>query len=136
VSRFEAPVSAARRAPSPVRPPTGISAEALSRRIDEFLGSRGFRTAPDAGRMMSGPASAGSPEPGLSDLPRAVVPAAAPPAAGAGDPVPLEFVCEDDVRRAIQAGRKLVLADRAIVTPSARDLGEQYRVFSVGPPGS
>jgi hypothetical protein len=49
------------------------------------------------------------------------------------DQAPLDFVCEDDVRRAIQAGRKLVLSERAIVTPAARDLGEQHRVFSIAP---
>jgi len=47
------------------------------------------------------------------------------------DQTPLDFVCEEDVRRAIQAGKKLVVSERAIVTPAARDLGEQYRVFSV-----
>jgi hypothetical protein len=36
------------------------------------------------------------------------------------------------VRLAIQAGRKLVVADRAIVTPAARELGEQHGVFAVG----
>jgi hypothetical protein len=37
------------------------------------------------------------------------------------------------VRAAIQAGRQLVLAERAIVTPAARDLGEQHRIFTVAP---
>jgi hypothetical protein len=46
---------------------------------------------------------------------------------------PLEFVCEEDVRRAILAGRKLVVSERAIVTPSARDLGEEHHVFAAGP---
>ena len=46
---------------------------------------------------------------------------------------PLDFVCEEDVRLAIQAGRNLVLAERAIVTPAARDLGEEHRVFAVAP---
>jgi hypothetical protein len=46
---------------------------------------------------------------------------------------PLEFVCEEDVRIAIKAGRKLVVSERAIVTPAARDLGDQHRVFSVAP---
>jgi len=103
---------------APPRPPApaGISAEALSRRVDEFLGTRGYR--PSAG----------------SDSPASVRPiseskAAAPPA----DQAPLDFVCEEDVRRAIQAGRKLVVSERAIVTPAARDLGEQHRVFSVAP---
>ena len=39
---------------------------------------------------------------------------------------PLDFVCEEDVRLAIQAGRKLMVSERAIVTPAARDLGEQH----------
>ena len=46
---------------------------------------------------------------------------------------PLEFVCEEDVRLAIQAGRKLVVSERAIVTPSARDLAEQHRVITFPP---
>jgi hypothetical protein len=45
----------------------------------------------------------------------------------------LEFVCEEDVRRAIQEGRKLSISERAIVTPAARDLGEQHRIFDVTP---
>jgi len=91
-------------APERPLPPAGISADSLSRRIDEFLGSRGFkgqtgvRPAPDS--------------------------ASAPP---------LDFVCEEDVRLAIQAGRTLVVSERAIVTPAARDLGEQHRIFRVAP---
>ena len=49
------------------------------------------------------------------------------------DQTPLDFVCEEDVRRAIQGGRKLIVSERAIVTPAARDLGEQYRIFTVTP---
>jgi hypothetical protein len=37
------------------------------------------------------------------------------------------------VRRAIEAGRKLTISERAIVTPAARDLGEQHSVFTVAP---
>jgi hypothetical protein len=40
-------------------------------------------------------------------------------------------VCEEDVRLALQAGRKLVVSERAIITPAARELGEQHQVFSV-----
>ena len=46
---------------------------------------------------------------------------------------PVDFVCEEDVRLAIQAGRKIVVSERAIVTPAALDLGEQHRVFSIAP---
>ena len=37
------------------------------------------------------------------------------------------------VRLAIQSGRKLTVSERAIITPAARDLGEQHRVFTVAP---
>jgi acetaldehyde dehydrogenase (acetylating) len=81
----------------------GISAEALAGRIDQFLGARGFRRAV---------AGAHPPEPTVPSTP------------------PLEFVCEDDVRRAIEGGRRLLVSARAIVTPAARDLGEQHGVFT------
>ena len=95
---------------APVRPaePAGVRADVLMQRIDQFLDARGFKS-------------------GAADGP--------PPARPPGDAVakPLEFVCEEDVRIAIKAGRKLVVSERAIVTPAARDLGEQHRVFSVAP---
>ena len=46
----------------------------------------------------------------------------------ARDPV-ASFVCEDDVKEAIKAGRKIVIGERTIVTPAARDLAEAGRVF-------
>jgi acetaldehyde dehydrogenase (acetylating) len=39
------------------------------------------------------------------------------------------FVCEDDVKEALKAGRKILIGERSILTPSARDLGESRRVF-------
>src|SRR5258708_7268818 len=130
------------RLPSPPpRPPapTGISAEALSRRIDEFLGSRGFR--PDGHPMGIRPTSDvhptstrstsdGHPTSTRSTSDGHPMSTGLPSQA---DQAPLDFVCEDDVRRAIQAGRQLVVAERAIVTPAARDLGEQHRIFSIAP---
>jgi acetaldehyde dehydrogenase (acetylating) len=49
------------------------------------------------------------------------------PAAPVGAPVP--FVCEEDVRVALAEGRQIVIGERTIVTPAARDLGEARRVF-------
>ena len=95
--------------------PSGITAEALTRRIDSFLGSRGYR--PEAGSQATRP------------LPAHSSPSAAFVPSGSSSTSPLEFVCEDDVRAALAAGRTLVLSERAIVTPAARDLGEQHRVF-------
>ena len=94
-------------APGRPNPATGLAAEPLIHKIDDFLGTRGFRG-----------------EAGVSGS------AARPDEHGSA---PLDFVCEEDVRLAIQAGRTLVLTERAIVTPAARDLGEAHRVFTVAP---
>ena len=45
-------------------------------------------------------------------------------------PKPVDFVCEDDVRQAMKQGRKIVIGERSIVTPAARDLGEEHHVFT------
>lgn len=43
---------------------------------------------------------------------------------------PVEFVSEDDVRRAIANGEKIFISKKTILTPSARDLGEEKEVFA------
>jgi len=42
----------------------------------------------------------------------------------------VDFVCEDDVRRAIQKGEKIYVGARTIITPAARDMGEAAEVFA------
>ena len=42
---------------------------------------------------------------------------------------PKDFICEDDVRAALKSGKTLIVGDRTIVTPSARELGEANKVF-------
>jgi acetaldehyde dehydrogenase (acetylating) len=59
-------------------------------------------------------------------------PAAPPPAAAVpatSVPSPVDFVSEDDVRRALREGRSIRLSGRAIVTPSARDLAAGTNVL-------
>jgi acetaldehyde dehydrogenase (acetylating) len=43
---------------------------------------------------------------------------------------PVDFVSEDDVRRAIQRGEKIYVNAKTIITPSARDIGEPAEVFA------
>jgi acetaldehyde dehydrogenase (acetylating) len=42
---------------------------------------------------------------------------------------PVGFVCEDDVRAAIQANSKILIGKKTIITPSARDLADSGDVF-------
>jgi acetaldehyde dehydrogenase (acetylating) len=42
----------------------------------------------------------------------------------------VDFVSEDDVRRAIQKGEKIYVNARTIITPSARDIGEPAEIFA------
>ncbi len=49
-------------------------------------------------------------------------------------PVPIatvDFVSEDDVRRAVNTGEKIYVSKKTIITPSARDLGEEKEIFAL-----
>jgi hypothetical protein len=81
----------------------------LSQRIDQFLASRGISSDPD--QLGSG-------------LSRTATTTANP-----SPDRPAQFVCEEDVRQALKSGQKIMLDSRTIVTPAARDLGEEKRVF-------
>jgi acetaldehyde dehydrogenase (acetylating) len=100
------------RPPAAPPAPGGISADVLARRIDEFLTSRGYS---QAAPVPAAPALVATPGP---------TPNPAPPLEK-----PSDFVCEEDVRQALRQGRKIVIGERSIVTPAARDLGEQHRLF-------
>lgn len=53
-----------------------------------------------------------------------------PPSENGAKPVPLDFVSEDDVRRAVNEGKKIYITAKTIITPSARDLGDEKDVFA------
>jgi acetaldehyde dehydrogenase (acetylating) len=93
------------KVPAVVAPKT-ISAQALAAKIDSFLASRGYKPADD--------------EPITAIQDGGTTPRADNPA---------EFICEDDVREALRSGRKLLVGERTIITPAARDLGESQKVF-------
>src|SRR5688572_4211264 len=93
----------------PARPRSaGLNPDVLGTRIDQFLASRGISNPepPEQSPRIQ------KPEPGTSGSGRAAA-----------------FVCEEDVRQALRSGLKIVLDSRTIVTPAARDLGDEKRVF-------
>ncbi len=104
----------------------GIDPGVLSRRIESFLAGRGIAsTNADPNRPAPSSRSTAAAAPVSPPAPPAAAPAEPPAETG----TPVEFVCEDDVRRALQEDRRIVIDDRTIITPSARDLGNHRRVF-------
>ena len=53
-----------------------------------------------------------------------------PTDANGADRTPVDFVSESDVRTAIDQGKKIYITSKTILTPSARDLGEEKEVFA------
>jgi acetaldehyde dehydrogenase (acetylating) len=103
-------------------PPAGVDALTLQDRVGAFLAARGL-----------GPGGV-VPQPGVApaQTPPGTAPTVSPPPTSV-EPEPVDFVCEDDVRRALRGGKKIHLGARAIITPAARDLGQTHDVF-VFPP--
>ena len=106
----------------------GVDPALLSRRIETFLASRGIAgttgqaTGPSAPPIKPPTASHSESPPAVRARSHE---ATVPPAP---DPV-VEFVCEDDVRQALRDDRRITVDERTIITPSARDLAQQHRVF-------
>ncbi|MGH9389408.1 MAG: hypothetical protein ACRD1Z_07315, partial [Vicinamibacteria bacterium] len=101
----------ARSVPSPAvaaAPASLPSLPSLEDKIARFLASRGV--------------APGGFEP---ELPRPSPPPPPPPLQVA----PLEFVSEVDVRSALNEGRKLPVGPGTLITPSARDLGNENNIF-------
>ncbi|PYS44676.1 MAG: acetaldehyde dehydrogenase [Acidobacteria bacterium] len=113
-SRPAAPAATAASTPK-------VSREEIASIVDRFLANRQTESAP---------------------LPPAPAPAVSAPtreAANVGSNASsqspngrkaIDFVSEDDVRRAIQKGEKIYVGPKTIITPSARDIGDPAEVFA------
>jgi acetaldehyde dehydrogenase (acetylating) len=51
--------------------------------------------------------------------------------ANGGKPVAVDFVSETDVRAAFEKGEKIYVTAKTIITPAARDLGDEKEIFAV-----
>jgi hypothetical protein len=110
-----------------------IDRQEIAAIVDRFLAGKRVETPSsplpppviesDAGSMYTAPPPA--PAPPQKEAP---VSKPAPPSTNGSKAV--EFVSEDDVRRAIQKGEKIYINARTIITPSARDIGEPAEVFA------
>ncbi|MBI1788630.1 MAG: aldehyde dehydrogenase family protein [Acidobacteria bacterium] len=136
---FEVPVTGAAGAATADRRTVGAA-------VERYLAQRGIAVSPAAPAAAS---PAPTPSCGCSD--RAPAPFAAAqvvdrflaarrtpsPAASAGPdparipppPPVVDFVCESDVRAAIQAAKKIYIGRKTIVTPAARELADRHDIL-------
>jgi acetaldehyde dehydrogenase (acetylating) len=105
--------------------------------VDRFLSSRGpSQTMAPACGSCAAPlppatavASVAPEAPPLPPPPPAPAPAPEPPKPPE-PPAPVDFVCEDDVRQAMERKSKIFVSPKTIITPSARDLALRFDVFA------
>ncbi len=117
---FSLPAAGLGQPPSPSKD-LPADREQISQLVERFLSARHSRaTSADVPAKATAPTS----EPASS----AEV-AEASSAHPATPPRAVDFVCEEDVRRALRHGEKIYITSRTLVTPAARDLGEANEVF-------
>jgi acetaldehyde dehydrogenase (acetylating) len=105
--------------------------------VERYLAGRGVLTKPETSgvvssvvdRFLSAKKSGDppAPQPQAQVKPEAVVPTAPAPVTPA--PAIVDFVCENDVRDAMRASRKIYVGPKTIITPSAREYGDQFGIL-------
>lgn len=114
-AKADAPAARLASAAAVGREEPKINRDVIRQIVDELLSKKGDkRSAP----LLTGSSSGGDPNP---TPPRAPKPAGSPPIS--------DFVSEDDVRRAIAKNEKIHIGSRTIITPLARDLGNENDIF-------
>jgi len=120
-----------------------INRQEIAAIVDRFLAGKGVEGRPsgspfpqppvvsEPGSMYSAPApNQASRTDAANGSERSAESVLKPVASGANGSKPVDFVSEDDVRRAIQKGEKIYITPKTIITPAARDLGEPAEVFA------
>ena len=128
-----APRPAARKieaAPSAQPRQAPVKREEIAAIVDSFLSKKLAETPTPAPLETQAQAAALPPaEPSPSPV-RTIIHELRPPSENGANPTPLDFVSEDDVRRAVREGKKVYVTAKTIITPAARDLGEEKDVFA------
>src|SRR5215212_583076 len=118
-----------------------IDRQEIAAIVDRFLAGKRFEPsnsplpAPviesEAGSMYAGPAENGAARGnGAERPPEPPPPGKRAPSASSNGAKAVDFVSEDDVRRAIQKGDKIYVNAKTIITPAARDIGEPAEIFA------
>ena len=124
-------------APQPTAPAVvggRIDRQEIAAIVDRFLAGKRVEasSAPSPLPKPEIEAEAGSMYTAPAPAPKVVEPVSkpAPTPSTNGNKAAVEFVSEDDVKRALQRGEKIYINSKTIITPAARDIGEPAEVFA------
>jgi acetaldehyde dehydrogenase (acetylating) len=150
VDRFLSNRNAAQPTPTfnaPMRPTESSAPVQPMNEIDPNWVQSKSAAAPHAEAAPTAQATGGNGGGATTNTPAQTTPAAAMPPAPTAAPLAgnaqtkpataqanghkaVDFVSEDDVRRAVQKGEKIYVNAKTIITPSARDLGDPAEIFA------
>jgi acetaldehyde dehydrogenase (acetylating) len=133
------PVNAQRASTaSAVQPPAAqaplkrapVKREEIAAIVDTFLSKKLAETPKPQAAEPSSPSVITAPSEPMESPVRTIIHELRPPSENGAKPKPVDFVSEDDVRRAVSEGKKVYITAKTIITPAARDLGEEKDVFA------
>lgn len=103
-----------------------ISREKVVEIVDKFLSEKLAQE-----RKQVSSSSEANTNPSIESPVKTIIHELKPPSDPNGTkPKPVDFVSETDVRIAIEKGEKIYIHSKTIITPAARDLGEEKEVFA------
>lgn len=138
-AEVKAAVRAATPAPAAPAPPAAIDRQTVAAAVEKYLAQKGLGSsgvkpvvvAEVVDRFLAARRASGASVPApicsscTAPAPREPQPPETKPASPGGPPAPpvaiVDFVCENDVRDAVRAGRKIFIGPKTIVTPAARE---------------
>ena len=109
--------------------PPKLDPQLIAERIETFLSSRGLHARGDMHDVPSLPSNVSEPISTVAAIARPARPSSETDEETIAEVQAVEFVSEDDVRRALRDSQQIVIDDRTIVTPAARDLAAEHGVF-------
>ncbi|HEX8367101.1 MAG TPA: aldehyde dehydrogenase family protein [Pyrinomonadaceae bacterium] len=114
------------------QPRHGVKREEIAAIVDKFLSKKLAETPkPEAPAPTNGSATQTDAAPQSASPVKTIIHELKPQESTNGaKPKALDFVSEDDVRKAIENGAKIYVNAKTIITPSARDLGEEKEIFA------